>query len=54
MYHEKPEFESQQDPVLNTVIVLKCVEKKRNAEIDQKDCSEVINNGVCPHLVNIL
>ena len=33
LHHEKPEFENQPDPVLNTVIVLKCVKKLIKMEI---------------------
>ena len=35
MHHEKPEFESQPDPVLNIVIVQKCV-KKPNKKSQKK------------------
>ena len=51
MHHEKPEFESQPDPVLNTVIVLKCVKKTRKKS-KKKYCR--INDGSLHDVINLI
>ena len=46
MHHEKPEFGNQPDPVLNTVILLKCV-KKPNKNRNKKNCQCLFFHITC-------